>query len=116
MADVYAQLRYEIDSRMNITVHGRSGLSVPLRWPGRDVAAAPMFIEIEGIKRKALGAGGASDERTLLLTREEVAAIHAASPTTHAARYIVLDESGAVPDTLWDAEIKVVGFVGAPPV
>lgn len=105
------------DRTRDITLHGRSGefLRIDFKMPdgsNRDVSAAALFFEIEGVKREALGAGATAWQRTVTITRADVEVI-AAMPDA-SAKYVLLDESGSVPVALLAAEIHVTGYTGAP--
>lgn len=101
----------------DVTIHGRSGAfwRIDFRNPdgtARDVSASALFFEIDGVLRAALGAGAASNQRTVTVTRAEIEAI-AALPGGK-SKFALIDETGAVPEVLIAADIRVNGYTGAP--
>lgn len=104
-----------IDSRGNIHIHAREGLKLAIYFQdaagaGRDVTGLPIYFEVEGEVRKALDAGDTADQRYLVLTRAEVAALHAPSGNG----FVLIDESQTPEEILWEGELYVDGWTTAP--
>lgn len=110
-----------VDDQGNISLHGREGLYLPVSFldiddDPRDVSSALLYFEVQGKLRKALAAGGSNDERVIVLTRAEVAAIGQAS-----VPFALIDEtfvtgSDTIPDTLWEGKIKTRAYTSTPGV
>jgi hypothetical protein len=98
----------------NITIHGRAGASIPVTFKdnagaARDVTAAALFFEVDGILRIALAAGPTSDVRTLALSRAQVASLG-----TVKRNFACIDESTGTPSVFWSGVIQVFGYTDAP--
>lgn len=105
----------EVDGQGNITVHGRSGLPLTLEFEDatggpRDVSAAAIYFEVDGVLRIPLIAGDDDHKRELLLGDEHVADIFGKGPLPFAFR----DESGAEPTVFWSGTIRATGFAAQP--
>lgn len=105
------------DRTGDVTIHGRAGAfwRIDFKNPdgtARDVSASVLYFEIKGVLRAALGAGAATNQRTVTITRAQIEAIAALPDRT--AQYALLDETGAVPEALIAASIRVIGYTGAP--
>ncbi|MBV8970915.1 MAG: hypothetical protein JO290_01350 [Sphingomonadaceae bacterium] len=101
-------------SPTTIDVDGRGGLSIVLTFQDdagnpRDVSAALMFFEVDGALRVPLGPGGTAAQRTLALTRDQVATIG-----VKYRDFAFIDETLAVADAFWTGVITVRGFVAQP--
>lgn len=98
----------------NITIHGRAGASIPISFKdsagaARDVTAAALFFEVEGVLRIALASGPTADVRTLTLSRAQVATIG-----TVKRNFACIDESTGTPSVFWSGVIQVFGYTDAP--
>ncbi len=123
-AQVVEQKRI-VDANGNITIHGRSGIRLAIRF--RDGADSPqnvtqsaLYIEIANRFRKALepaGLGFATDVRWLVLTQDEAALLPAA---TAPAKFVIIDETDVEPDgdiignARWSGTICRSGFAQRP--
>lgn len=104
-----------IDPRTgDILVHGRSGMLCACAFQdaagvARDVSAAALYFEIDGILRLALEAGATTDERLIRLTRAQVVSC-AAGP-----KFALVEETSPTnPQVLWSGRIRVAGFTVQP--
>lgn len=98
----------------DITLHGRAGMLCSCKFQdaagvARDVSAALLYFEIDGIVRLALEAGSTTDERLIRLTRAQVVSC-AAGP-----KFALVEETNATnPQVLWSGRIRVTGFTVQP--
>ena len=108
------------DNQTLITVHGREGLLLPYTkftktTTGReeqvDISNSVIYIEIPAANLRKLLVPNPSDEMGLLikLLREEVESL----PKTQ-SEFVVIDETGEVPNVEWIGKIERVGYTGAP--
>lgn len=103
-----------VDQQGNIAIHGRSGASMTLKFQladgqPRNVSGASIFFEVHNVLRVALGAGQTNDERTLILSRAQVALLSGAPRI-----FDFVDESGTVPEVFWSGNVRVFGFTEQP--
>lgn len=103
-----------------ISVHGREGLLLPYTKftksaTGRevqvDISGSTIYIEIPSVNIRKLLAQNPNDEKGLLikLLREEVEQLPI-KPTD----FIVIDETGEIPNVEWEGRIVRTGYTGAP--
>ena len=102
-------------TQTSITIDGRGGFPLELDFftddmvTPRDVSAAAMFFEVDGALRVPLGAGIASNQRTLSLARDQIAQIG-----IKYRDFAFIDESGPIADAFWTGVITVKGFIAQP--
>lgn len=103
-----------------IKVHGREGLNIPYtryqksatgRETQIDISGATIFFEVPSADIRVQLVANPSDPLGLIvrLTRAQVETL-----LTTASDFIVIDESGVVPNVEWSGKIQRIGYVGAP--
>lgn len=102
--------RATVDARGNIQIHARGGVGIIVKLADRegverDLTGVPLFFEVDGLLRVSLAAGQSPTEREILLTDTQAALLFSRS-----LQFAVIDESGAVPDVVWDGRIQSGGY------
>jgi hypothetical protein len=97
----------------SISIHGREGLDMELSFQlgdgtDRNVSAASMFFEVDGVLRVALTNGSSSSKKVVTLTRTQVASL-AGAPR----RFALIDET-STPQVLWSGPISLRGYTEQP--
>lgn len=105
---------FDITPGGDIVVHGRSGVFIEVNYKDEagapvNIASAPLFFEIDGVVRVALGAGAVNSQRIIQIDEAIVAQIPAAG-----ADWCIVDQSGAVNQVPMQGRIRVRGYRSAP--
>lgn len=98
----------------NISQHGRAALLLTIEFEDENAALInvsgwSLFFEIEDGLRLALGAGSAVHERTLTVTRAQIARL-----AGKVRLFALVDENAAVPTVHWEGELRIHGFTDQP--
>jgi hypothetical protein len=106
-----------IDRQGNISLNGREGAVIPVQYHDEndvalDISEAVLFFEVAGKLRKALEPGADATERLIVLTQADVALVS----KTPGNAFVVRDETGDVPDVLWEGMISRRGTAEQPSV
>lgn len=100
-----------IDSSGNMHLHAREGGVAVLTFKdangdSRDVSASEMFFEVAGF-RKALEPHDTDDDKqVLIIERGELN-----SYLNKISEYVILDETGLVPEVIIGGRVAIVGWV-----
>lgn len=109
MVDRIVEQPAVVDAKGNITPHGQSGIDIPLSFEDsagnpRDVSQAVIVFVVKDKLRVALEAGDSDHERRLVLTQEQIDTV-GITEGNKGRPFAVIDESGEVPDVVWEGYI-----------
>lgn len=102
-----------IDTRGNISVHGRSGFAQNISYQDvADISERQIFFEVQSHIRLALAAGTTVASRIILVEDSDVEKL----PVGFSLNFAVRDETDdlPVPVVIWSGRLTVFGYAGAP--
>ena len=110
-----------IDPQGNIDVHGRSGISLPIKrytditkTTQVDISSNVFYFEVQGILRQRLQVDP-NDAKGLVLVIADLAAAGLVVGQGAYPLFVLRDETGATPIVRWRGRFIVSGYEGAPP-
>lgn len=121
MADLVISQPPLIDAQGNIDVHGRSGISLPIKrftdltkTTQVDISADVFYFEVQGLLRQRLPVDP-NDAKGLVLVIDDLASAGLVLGQGAYPLFVLRDETGATPIVRWQGRFIVSGYEGAPP-